>query len=475
LGWRGAAFKGSTVRKLVVLLAAAGFMVLAAGTQGDEIVLHDGEVIEGKIDTAATNAANKGKTNPEELVYVVVVDESGKTQTVPQKEIAYMGWGKAPWEKVREAKDWYEKNASKVKDTKAHQENFGRQCQGRGLGDEAKKHFMRALEMTRAEMEAQKKTSIKDRERLMLWCRKAGLIEEEKKELDAIVGLMWKEAETGKDPAAEFVKVADWTRSKGMADRALELYEEILAKFPGNAGAEAGVKAIKAAPEVANASLLAEFAAKDRAWKIKVCIEDNADAATMKEWEEKLKLTSDFIWILTEGQFFVAEWTLEDQSSTGQIIVEKGKLGWGGRNGPSSSGVLATCYRVGMPNWEVRCPGKVWANVLCHEMFHGVFGLRDEYMQRPMCNCVMRSAPAPLKICRPGGHTGGGRQQEPCSDSIKKRVSDVSFPNPGWTTVKEDAPGGRDRGTSTETEGYLKRGDSQISKAPVCKVIVIDK
>jgi tetratricopeptide (TPR) repeat protein len=454
---------------------ASGFLLVAAISLGDDVILKDGEVIEGKIDTTATNAANKGKNNPNDIVLIVTVDESGKTREIRRNDIQGIVSKKPSWEVRKEALAWYEKSAPRAKDTFSGQQSFARQCQSRGLEEQAHDHYSRALEFLRKENEAKGKTSIKDHERLAEWCRKNGLLEEERKEFQTIVELMLADADNAKDPLAEKVKVADWVRGKGQKETALQMYEKILEANPGYGPAEAGIKSIKETAEFQMASVLQEYINAKRAWKIKVAIEDDADAATMKEWEEKLRVTSEFIWEVTEGQYFVYEWTLEDQTSSGQIIVEKGKLQWGGRNGPGSSGVLATTYGLGTPGWVCRAPGKVWANVLVHEMFHGIFGLLDEYYQNPQCPCVMRSAPSPQRLCTPSTHKGGGRQKEPCVDSLKKRDSGLSFPNPNWTTTKDDLQGSRERGTTVEMDGFLKRGEAKIEKVPVCKVIVIDK
>lgn len=463
-----------TRRPRLILLFGA-FLFAAALSEGDDIILKDGEVVEGKIDTAATNAANRGKSNPDDIVVIVQIDESGKTREIRRKDIQGIVSKKPSWEIRKEALEWYEKNAPRVKDNFSGQQSFARQCQSRGLEEQAQVHYRRALEFLRKENEAKGKTTIKDHERLAEWCRKNGLLEEERKEFEKIIERMLADAENAKDPVAEKVKVADWVRGKGHKETALRMYEKILETNPGYAPAEAGIKSIKESAEFAMAGVLQEYINAKRAWKIKVAIEDDADAVTMKEWEEKLKVTSEFIWEVTEGQYFVYEWTLEDQTSAGQIIIEKGKLQWGGRNGPASSGVLATTYGLGTPGWICRAPGKVWPNVLVHEMFHGVFGLLDEYYQNPQCPCVMRSAPAPQKLCTPSTHKGGGRQKEPCVDSLKKRDPNLVFPNPNWTTTKDDLPGARERGTVVEMDGFLKRGEARIEKPPVCKVIVIDK
>jgi hypothetical protein len=69
--------RGVTV--LVPILFLGGVPLL----RSDDIVLNSGEVIEGKIDRAATDAANKGKTDPNQTVIVIVTDEAGTRKTIP--------------------------------------------------------------------------------------------------------------------------------------------------------------------------------------------------------------------------------------------------------------------------------------------------------------------------------------------------------------------------------------------------------
>jgi hypothetical protein len=243
---------------------------------------------------------------------------------------------------------------------------------------------------------------------------------------------------------------------------------------PGNKQAQAALKQIKESARFQMAGLVNQYLQANRAWKIRVAVEDQASAAFMEEWKKKLEGLSNFIFEVTEGQFFVYEWTIEDQTSNGKIIVDKGKLDWQGMNGARAAGVLAYCQASGTPQWEVHCPGKTWEAVLCHEMFHGIFGLLDEYYQNPQCPCVMRSAPNPQKICNPQTHKGGGRQKEPCWDTIKKRYKDVVSPNPNWRYTKEGIKG-QGPAPAEEVDGELSIGGLKVNRAPDCKVVIVDK
>jgi hypothetical protein len=461
------------IRHLLVLAMGLGLGFLSGlpGSFGDDIIMKDGEVIEGKVLQKQTAAANKGVTDPNQMVYIVQVDESGKTRRIRRSQIKYIMAKKPSWEVRKANLAWYEKQSKRVKDTRSSQESFARQCSARRLDSQANRHYLRALELRRKDLSKKKKVKPEDYMKLAQWCRKAALLDEEKKEVQRACKMKKEQALEG-DKVKGLLSYASWLKRYDMDEQAITAYEEVLKLDPGNRKATGGIKQLKSSSSYQLAGLANQYIQAKRAWKIKVAIEDNANAGFMKEWEQKLKSLSDFIFEVTEGQFFVYEWILEDQTSNGKIIIEKGKMNWKGMNSARAAGVLAFCRASGTPRWEVHCPGKTWESVLCHEMFHGIFGLLDEYYQNPQCPCIMRSAPNPQKICNPQTHIGGGRQKEPCWNTIKKRYKDVVSPNPNWTYTKEDIKG---KGKAMEVDGYLRIGGKKVPKAPLCKVIIIDK
>jgi len=454
------------------MLIAAVPLAAALDSFGDDIILTSGEVIEGKVDNKATAEANKGVADPNRMVYVVITDEKGTTRRIPKSDIKYIMAKKPSWEVRAENLDWYEKSVPKVKDDRASQENFGRQCRSRRLDEQARKHYARALEFRRQEMKDKGAPDADDHVKLADWCRKNALLDDERKEIQAALKLKREEAGKSEDKVRGLLDLASWCKRNDLDTEAMQTYEEVLKIDPQNRTADTAVKTLKNQSNVAFASVTQQYIQAKRAWRITVAVEDNANPPFFKEWEEKLKNLSDFIFEVTEGQFFVHEWVIEDQTSNGDIIIEKGKMDWEGMNSQRASGVLAYCKGSGSPTWEVHCPGKTWESVLCHEMFHGIFGLLDEYYQNPQCPCVMRSAPNPQKICNPQTHLGGGRQKEPCWDTIKKRYSDVTSPNPNWKYTNDAIKG---KHGTIEVDGTLSVGSHKIVKAPSCKVIVVDK
>lgn len=455
------------MKRLLMLVA------LGAVLHADDIILKSGEVIEGKVDRAATDAANKGKTNPNDTV-LIVTDEKGSQRAIKHSDVKYIVPKKPSWEVRRDNLAWYDKNKDRVKDTVAGWESFARQCRSKKLDEQADEAYGRAYELKKKDMAAKGKTSPDDHLALAKWCHKVGYLDGEREQNQIALKEKRKEIEketdTGKRVKA-LLDLASAFRRNGLEEESLGLYEDVLKEDPANATAKGAIDELRESMGLKMKELVKEWEKSGRAWKIRVAIEDDASAQVMERWKGLLERLSTFIFEATEGQFFVSEWILEDQTSNGKIIVDKGKLEWASMQGPPAQGVLAYCGGPGQPNWFVRCPGKTWESVLCHEMFHGVFGLLDEYYQNPMCPCIMRAAPNPQKICSPSTHVGGGHQREPCWDTIKKRYVDVVSPNPAWVYTKQ---GIRGVGGAEEVDGELTLGGNKLVKPPACAVIVID-
>jgi hypothetical protein len=185
-------------------------------------------------------------------------------------------------------------------------------------------------------------------------------------------------------------------------------YEAALKASPDHAGAKQGLAAIQNSSDYKLRALVAQYVKLERALVLDVAIEDNVGPDFFKEWEKKMQDLSNYVFDITEGQFFIAAVELEDSVSEGRLLVQKGTLNSGGLQG--DSGVLAYCTSPGNPDWRVTCSGRGSVSTLTHEIFHGIFGLPDEYYQQPMCDCVMKSAPNPQKLCDETNHvdsTGG--------------------------------------------------------------------
>lgn len=436
-----------------------GLLLLAWGASADDIILISGEVIEGKIDEQATSTANRAEKDPSKHVLIITIDDKGTRKLIPANEIKYVVAKKTSWEARREAEEWYGKQ--RPRDTAPSQETLGKQCRARRLDAEAAEHFQRAYDLKKEALSGK----VDDHIALASWCRKYGLAALEKEQ--------WRAAFELKKNEIGGMDLAEWCRKAGLMDEALQLADEVLAKDPGNGAAKKLVSEIRESSEFKLRALVSEYEKAGRGWAIKVAIEDNVNRAYLEEWKKKMALLSEYLFEVTEGQFFLAEVTIEDDTSNGKIIVDKGKKDWAGMDEKEARGVLAYCKFSGTPKWEVHCPGRTWENVLCHELFHGIFGLLDEYYQNPQCPCIMRSAPNPQRLCDAKTHIGGGRQVEPCWDTIKKRFRDVVAPNPKWAFTKQGLKGSN-KMSSEELDGELKWGTLSLAKPPEARFNLID-
>jgi hypothetical protein len=190
-----------------------------------------------------------------------------------------------------------------------------------------------------------------------------------------------------------------------------------------------------------------ELTKDKRAWKMTVAVQDTATKEFLELWKKKMEELSAYIFTITEGQFYIAEVEIEDNVQEGTFIIEKGKMDWRGIQNKEGQGVLGFC-RSGGGAYEVHVPGLAAISVLCHEVFHGAFGLPDEYLMQPMCDCLMKSAPNPQKLCDTAGHVKGNVQGD-CWARVASRYKSVKHPNPAWKpTEKKPASGAASASTS---------------------------
>lgn len=399
----------------------------------DVVILRDGTVLECKIrEEKFTDPKNRSK-----FVLVVATDEKGTIRQIPNSEIKKEGGGyavfrgKTSWERRAEYRVEYAKKAAAVKETWEARQQLGKWCKSRLLPDEAAKEFRQAYRLRAASAP----DTIPEHLALAKWCDKElGLADESRREYRAAYELKKKEAAP--------VDVGRWCEQQGLTDFAVAEYEAA----GDNSTAKSALARIRGSIEFRQRQLALEYDKTGRAWHFTVAIEENVDRKFLDEWAAKIQDLSDYIFVVTEGQFFIADCEIEDSSSDARIIVEKGKLGWRGLSNKEGTGTLAYCQGSGMPDWEVHAPGKSAVSVLAHEVFHGVFGLPDEYYQNPQCDCVMRSAPNPQKLCDGADHIGPGGKS--CWDIIRSRKpygSVVQHPNPAWRWLEpgRQTPGAR--------------------------------
>jgi hypothetical protein len=216
-----------------------------------------------------------------------------------------------------------------------------------------------------------------------------------------------------------------------------------------------------------------------------VAVQEPASKDFLEGWKKRIEGLSAYIFTITEGQFFIAEVEIEDNVQEGTIIVEKGKMDWRGLDNKQGVGTLGYC-RSGGGGYEVHVPGIAAVSVLAHEVFHGAFGLPDEYLSQPMCDCVMKSAPNPQKICDKQGHLATAAQGD-CWTRVTNRFKTAAHPNPKWqagegkkggaATSKAPTPAStqpQDYAEGNRVSGELDYNGLKLPAPPPTKVVIID-
>lgn len=455
------------MRAIVLSLLAA--LVAAGGPSAwpDVIILKDGSTLECKIkEEKYPDPKNKGR-----FVLVVETDEKGTIKQIQNTDIKRDGSnylifkGKTSWEKRAAYEKEYATRVKSVKETWESRQALGKWCKSHLLPEKAEENYKIAYKLRSGALDPAKvKDPLAEYLKLAKWCEKdLGLYAEAEKEYAK--AYEYKKKEVGADDAGKLANLGKWCEQVGLEDQAVAEYTKALELDPKNAVAKASLDRIQSSIEFKTKQLAADYDKNARAWHFTVAIEENVDKKFLEEWGEKIQDLSDYIFVITEGQFFIADCEIEDNTSDAKIIIEKGKLDWRGLNNKQGSGVLAYCQASGTPQWEVHAPGKAAVSVLAHECFHGVFGLPDEYYQNPQCDCVMRSAPNPQKLCDKDNHVGGGRNVGPpgsagkdCWQIVQGRKAfngTIKHPNPDWKYLE---PGKQVASKTDYTDGTRSTG-----------------
>lgn len=409
---------------------------------GDNFVLKNGTVIEGRIKSY----------DPAKKTFTIIIDDRGTTKDIKENDIKARFVAKTSWERRAEYLKEYEKSRKpQVRNEWGSHQSLGKWCKTHLLPDKATEHYrisrtMRVEKLV-ADIEAGKmRAEDETRHRLEIakWCEKdLGLWEEAQEEYRIAYGI--KRVLLGVEATPDgLFSLAKWSEDVGLEDTAVSTYERVLSLNPKHSGAKGALDRIRNSTEFKLKVFGQEMEKLNRAWKISVTIEEPVGKEFLDMWQEKIQHLSDYIWNITEGQFYILDCEIEDNTSDGKIIVEKGKLDWYGMDNKEGMGVLAYCAASGTPSWEVHCPGKPSISCLTHELFHGVFGLPDEYYQNPQCDCVMRAAPNPQKVCteKSDGHQPpsqgppGSEGKRDCWDIVNSRrefKATTKHPNPDWT------------------------------------------
>lgn len=185
-------------------------------------------------------------------------------------------------------------------------------------------------------------------------------------------------------------------------------------------------------PGKINQSWIDSLDADQRGLSLSITIEDDADADFFVEYQWRLRRLNEFIWQITEGQVYIKEIHIQDNtpgssdSTKHRIIIPKGQL-----KIPVMKGGGALCKNTGRSNWQVISGGRCYVRILAHEIFHGIFGLPDE---RHGCYCLMQGglygiSTKDLLLCDSSTHRGVKNTPVSCWSLIQIRYPSMNHPN----------------------------------------------
>jgi len=457
---------------------ALSLLLLAPAAWPDVIILDDGTVVECKI--KEVKYPDRNVTS--KFILIVAVDEKGTLRNYKSEDIKSHGGGylnkaifpgKTRWEKRAEyLKEYTEQKLKYVKDTWESQQSIGKWCKTHFLPEKCDDHYKKAYKFRTEQLklwleEGKVKDEVEQHLKIGKWCEKdLGLYDQAAAEYGIAYDLKKKAAGDAANADTHF-GLGKWCETVGLDEEAMKEYESAVAINEKHSGAKGAITRIQNSIEFKFKQLAAEYEKNGRAWHLTVAIEDQADRKFFDAWAKKIQDISQYYFEMTEGQFYIADCEIEDNTSDGKIIIEKGKMGWRGTGNEQGQGVLAYCIGSGTPGWVVHCAGKSGVSVLAHEMGHGIFGLPDEYYQNPQCDCVMRSAPNPQKLCDESNHIGGSNRPGPpgsegkhCWQIVvgrKEFNATIKHPNPDWSWGADpNAP--KTKGPQDYAEGQRNGG-----------------
>lgn len=182
-----------------------------------------------------------------------------------------------------------------------------------------------------------------------------------------------------------------------------------------------------------NSAWIASLDAAQRGLSLTISIEDDADALFFDEFKWRLHRLNEFLWQITEGQIYIKDIQVQDQSIGSsdaflhRIVIPKGQL-----RIPVMKGGGALCKNSGRANWQVFSGGRCYVRILAHEICHGLFALPDE---RHGCYCLMQGGlygikTQDLKLCSASSHQIASSIPVSCWSLIQKRYPYMKHPNP---------------------------------------------
>ncbi len=215
----------TTAAAASILLAA-----LASPAPADMLILKDNNIIELTGVKEEKRTTQPG-TSPQACY--VGKNEQGKIEIIPKRDVVQGGWimGKTSWEKRKDNREWYEKEAPKVKedDFKA-QAAFAKKCadqkMSHDLDEEADKHYKKAFDLELATIAKD------DQKALETFAKKVrdtyDLYDEALGVFRSLIALR-KEGIAAKEPTADaYVKLGKEAKELELWDEAQVLFDEAI-------------------------------------------------------------------------------------------------------------------------------------------------------------------------------------------------------------------------------------------------------
>jgi len=231
--------------------------------------------------------------------------------------------------------------------------------------------------------------------------------------------------------AEERFLLGKWSYDQRLEDEAWEQWVTAVRRNPDHARTRTAMGFVRmkskwVRPGQVNRDWIRQVDADQRAFSFTIAIQDDANDEFFHEFRWRLRRLNWFLWDITEGQMYLKNIRVVDNSSQGRFIIQKGKLRL-----PLLQGGGAFCMRAGRPEWRVVSGGRCYVRILCHEFFHGIFGLPDE---RHGCPCLMQGGlygvrTTELSLCDDKTHRQHAVTPLSCWKIVSKRYPKMRHPN----------------------------------------------
>ena len=139
---------------------------------------------------------------------------------------------------------------------------------------------------------------------------------------------------------------------------------------------------------------------------------EDTDKAFLESWAERVKMASQFMWELTDGQMYVKQITVTDKGGPADFtIVNKDSM-------KIRPGVYAEAGAD-----TISAPGQILAYTFFHELIHFKFARPDHCIN---CrHCIMSSDPTANQLCDDGDHKEPPKTS--CWGAIRAKHKDLTL------------------------------------------------